>query len=340
MKFQKNISLKPYNSFGINVCADFFVEVSSYYEICEFLTIYKKEYINMPLLILGGGSNILFTKNYHGIVLKINTKGIEFIKEDNGFVYIKAYAGEIWETFVDYCVDKGWAGLENLSLIPGNVGSCPVQNIGAYGVEVKDTIYELEAISIDNGAIMTFKNRMCNFGYRDSIFKKELKGKYIIHAVVFKLNKKPNINSKYGAIEEELKLMAINNPDIRSISNAVCAIRQRKLPDPKILGNAGSFFKNPTVSSDFFHDLKSAHPEIVAFKLNDGNYKIAAGYLIEACGWRGKRTGECGVYDKQALILVNFGNASGQEIIDLAGKIKDSVFREFNVNLESEVNII
>jgi UDP-N-acetylmuramate dehydrogenase len=339
MDIKKNISLQQYNTFGIDVKTDFFVEVSSLNEIQEFISLYKKNYTNYPLLLIGGGSNILFTKNYHGIVLQVNTKGIEIIDEDNEEVNIRAYSGEVWETFVDYCIEKGWAGIENLSLIPGYIGSCPVQNIGAYGVEVKDVIVEVEAIHIHTGEIKLFQNEMCNFGYRDSIFKNELKNQYIIHSVIFKLNKKPDFHVKYGAIEDELKEMGVNSPDIKSIGMAVCAIRRRKLPDVKELGNAGSFFKNPIVSDVFFNELKAIYADLIGYQLPDGKYKLAAGNLIESCGWKGKKIGACGVHDKQALVLVNYGKATGNDIADLADKIKDSVFRKFHVNLETEVNI-
>ncbi len=340
MELKKNISLKEFNTFGIDVKADIFIEISSLDEMLVFLANYKKDFYNLPLLILGGGSNILFTKNFEGIVLKINTKGIDIINEDNEYIFIKAYSGEVWESFVDYCVDKAWAGIENLALIPGNIGSCPVQNIGAYGVEVKDVIYELEAVNINSGELKVFQNKMCNFGYRNSIFKNELKNQYIIHSVVFKLNKKPVFNIKYDAIKDELKAMDVITPNIKAISKAIGAIRRRKLPDTHLLGNAGSFFKNPTVSSAFFEELKVKHPNIIGYKLSESEYKLAAAYLIEACGWKGIRVGECGVHDKQALVIVNYGNAKGKDIADLAWKIKDSVYKKFNVNIEPEVNVL
>jgi len=300
---------------------------------------YKRDFKNYSLLLLGGGSNILFTKDYNGIVIKINTKGIDVIDENQENIYIRAYAGEVWKSFVDYCIDKGWAGLENLSMIPGNVGGCPLQNIGAYGVEVKDSIEELEAINIKTSEIKIFKNKMCNFGYRDSIFKNELKNQYIIHSIVFKLSKNPIFHIEYGAIKDEIKAMGVKSVDIKSISNAICKIRSEKLPDTKILGNAGSFFKNPVISSGVLNELRIQYPNIIGYHLEDGRYKLAAGYLIESCGWKGKKIGECGVYKNQSLVLVNFGKASGNEIADLALKIKDSVFRKFKINLETEVNI-
>ncbi|OIO99222.1 MAG: UDP-N-acetylenolpyruvoylglucosamine reductase [Bacteroidetes bacterium CG2_30_32_10] len=339
MEIRKNISLKQYNTFGIDVNANVFVEVASLYDIKEFLTVYRTKFSSLPLLLLGGGSNMLFTKNFEGVVLKINTKGIDIIDENSENIFVKAYSGEVWETFVEYCIDKGWSGIENLSLIPGNVGSCPVQNIGAYGVEVKDVIFELEAINIHTGNVEIFQNKACNFDYRDSIFKKELKNQYIIYSVVFQLNKKPIFKTQYGAIEDELKAMSVTTPDIKSIGKAVSAIRRKKLPDTKEMGNAGSFFKNPNVSPVFFKELKLKFPKIIAYKLPDGRYKLAAGYLIEACDWKGKRVGECGVHEKQSLVLVNYGKASGKAIADLASNIQNSVFQKFHVNLETEVNI-
>jgi UDP-N-acetylmuramate dehydrogenase len=339
MELKKDFSLKPYNTFGIDLTSKYFIEVTTLNELQEFLSAYRKDYKALPLLVMGGGSNILFTENFKGIVLKISTKGIEIVDENEEHISLRVYAGEVWDEFVGYCVDKGLGGIENLSMIPGNVGSCPVQNIGAYGAEVKDVLTELETIEIETGRINVFPNEMCRFGYRDSIFKKELMNRYIIHTVVFRLSKRPVCNIKYGAIEEELKGMGNIVPDLRSVREAVCSIRSKKLPDVKKFGNAGSFFKNPTVTEKRFNELKAEYPGIVGYPIKGAGYKLAAGYLIETCGWKGKRKGNCGVYENQALLIVNYGNATGKEIAGLAEEIKESVFDKYKVILETEVNI-
>lgn len=330
-----NISLKPFNTFGIDANASSFVEISSIYQLKEIL---QKN--NEPLLILGGGSNVLLTTDFKGLVIKNNITGIELMEEDENDVILKVGAGENWHQFVLYCIDKGYCGLENLSLIPGSVGASPMQNIGAYGVEVKDVITEVEALSLDDYSVYNFKNKECEFGYRSSVFKTIHKGKYFITHVFFKLSKTPNLNTSYGAIEDELAKRGIDKPSIKDVSDAVIAIRQSKLPDPIKIGNSGSFFKNPIVDLDKLKKIQIRHEKVPHYLQEDGTYKIAAGWLIEQCGWKGKKIDDYGVHDKQALVLVNYGGASGQQIYQLSEDIIRSVEDQFNITLEREVNII
>lgn len=338
MNILENYSLKKLNTFGINASARYFAECSSVEQIKEVLA--DTKFKNTQQLILGGGSNLLFTKDFDGLVLKNNLKGIELIKEDEEYYYVRSAGGEVWHEFVMHCIDHNYAGLENLSLIPGNVGASPMQNIGAYGVEIKDSFYELEAFHIHDRAFHVFSNSDCKFGYRESIFKHELKNQFVITSVTFKLHKHPVLNTSYGAIEAELRSMNVTQPTIQSISKAVCNIRSSKLPDPKVIGNAGSFFKNPEIPRSKYELLKNEFPAIVGYDLENGNVKLAAGWLIEQCGWKGKTFGEAGVHKLQALVLVNYGNADGSEIYDLSTKILESVKEKFNVLLEREVNII
>lgn len=322
----------------MNTEAKFFASFSHEDQLKELLT--DPSLSNTPKLILGGGSNILFTKNVDGLVLKNELKGITLLKEDTDFYYVRAAAGEVWHDLVMYCIRNNYAGLENLSLIPGNVGASPMQNIGAYGVEIKDCFEELQAIHIKEKFIRTFNREECRFGYRESVFKRELKDEYVITSVTYRLSKKPVFKISYGAIEKELEQMGVKELNIQAISEAVCAIRSSKLPDPKIIGNAGSFFKNPEISAAQHKALKTKFPELVAYPLENGNVKLAAGWLIEKCGWKGKRIGDAGVHALQALVLVNYGNATGKEIYDLSQQILESVFNTFNVTLEREVNIL
>jgi len=338
MKILEYHSLKNLNTFGIDASAKYFAEFSSIQDIEELLS--NPKFLNTKKLILGGGSNLLFTKNFDGIVLKNNLKGIELVKEDTDFYYVKSAAGEVWHEFVMYCIQHNYAGLENLSLIPGNVGASPMQNIGAYGVEIKDVFYELEAFHIEDKKMRTFSKAECKFGYRESVFKREFKNQYIITSVTFKLFKTPQFNTSYGAIETELKAMGIIEKSIRAISKAVCNIRNSKLPNPAEIGNAGSFFKNPEVVRGKYEFLKIKYPTIVGYELENGNVKLAAGWLIEQAGWKGKTIGEAGVHKLQALVLVNYGNAKGNEIFDLSTKVLESVKEKFGVELEREVNII
>ena len=338
MQIRENFSLKPYNTFGIDVKAKYFSNFQSVDDL--------EEVLNSPLttlhspLILGGGSNLLFTKNVDGIVLKNEIKGIEIIKQDDNFVYIKAGAGINWHEFVLYCLNNNYAGIENLSLIPGNVGATPMQNIGAYGVEIKDVFYELEAYHIKEKTLKTFSLNECEFGYRESVFKRTYKNKFVITSVSFRLRKIPVFNTSYGAIQSELEKMGIKELSIQAISQAVINIRTSKLPDWKVLGNAGSFFKNPQVSEHEFHELRRKYPEIIGFSVGTKYIKLAAGWLIEQCEWKGYRKGDAGCYEKQALVLVNYGKATGKEIYDLSEAIIGSVKNKFDVPLQREVNII
>lgn len=338
MTIQENISLKPYNTFGIDAVARQFAFFTSVEDLQELL--HSKLKTHNPKLILGGGSNILFTKNFDGIVLKNEINGIQIIKEDEHYVYVKAGAGENWHQFVLYCLQHNLAGVENLSLIPGNVGASPMQNIGAYGVEIKDVFYDLEALHIVENKMHTFSLNDCDFGYRESVFKKKFKDQFVITSVTYRLHKQPVYNTSYGAINQELENMAVKDISIHAISQAVINIRSSKLPDWKQVGNAGSFFKNPIVSEHQFDEVKSTFPNVVAFPSGEGQTKLAAGWLIEQCGWKGYRQGDAGCYDKQALVLVNYGNASGEEVYQLSEKIIQSVKEKFGVTLEREVNII
>jgi UDP-N-acetylmuramate dehydrogenase len=337
MKISENTSLKPYNTFHIDAAARYFCEFGSIDEVKEALT--EKKSQDVSRLIIGGGSNLLLTKNYDGLVLRNNIKGISVVKEDKDHFYIKAGAGEVWHQFVMHCIEHNYAGVENMSLIPGNVGAGPLQNIGAYGVELKDVFHELEALHINEKKLKTFSNADCKFGYRESIFKHEVKGQYIVTSVTFRLNKHPKFNTSYGAIEKELEVMGIKERTIKDISQAVINIRSSKLPDPNKIGNAGSFFKNPEISQEKFQQLKNQFPDIVAFP-QANNVKLAAGWLIEQCGWKGKTFGDAGVHKNQALVLVNYGKATGKDIYDLSQQVLDSVNEEFGVMLEREVNII
>ncbi len=333
MKIQQNISLKPYNTFGIHANAKRFVTVNSVKELKEIINSEK------DLFLLGGGSNILLTGDVEKLVIHLNTKGIIVNDYDENEVLVTAEAGENWHELVLWCVSQNYGGLENLSLIPGNVGTSPIQNIGAYGVEIKDSFQQLEAIDIETGNTKIFTNADCDFGYRNSVFKNELKGKYIIVNVTFKLTKKNhNINISYGAIKD--LLTDKKNPAIKEIADAVIAIRQSKLPDPKEIGNSGSFFKNPVITSDLFKELSEKHPEIPHYRISENEIKIPAGWLIEQCGFKGKRFGDAGVHEKQALVLVNYNNATGKEIYDLAQKIQQKVMETFKISLEIEVNVI
>ncbi|MBI4945827.1 MAG: UDP-N-acetylmuramate dehydrogenase [Bacteroidetes bacterium] len=348
MNLVENFSLKKLNTFGIDASAKYFLEANSISDIQNLLDHKKISPFRdgvSPLLIMGGGSNILFTKNFDGLVLKNCITGIELIKEDSENYYVKAGAGVIWHEFVLHCIKNNYAGVENLSLIPGSVGAAPIQNIGAYGVEQKEVFFELEAISLKEKNTIHLSHFDCQFGYRDSIFKREAKGKFIITSVTFRLFKKPKLNTSYGVINQEMEKMGVKEVSIASISQAVCNIRKSKLPNPEVLGNAGSFFKNPTIPVEQYIELKKKFPDIVAFPpspLGRGGagWKLAAGWLIEQCGWKGKHVGNTGVHKDQALVLVNYGNANGSEVFELSGKIMESVKEKFGVELEREVVIV
>ena len=334
MVLEKNVSLLTYNSFHLDVRASEFVSVKSLLDLEEVLR--EKN----PLLILGGGSNLLFAKSVEGLVLKIDIGGIEEVKEDHLHIYVRVGAGENWHDFVTYTMNRNWGGLENLSLIPGKVGAAPIQNIGAYGVELKDSFFELEAYDRKDHKVYTLGVNDCRFGYRDSIFKSSEKGRYVILNVTFILRKTPVLHTSYGAIREELKRMGVGSPTIQDVSQAVIRIRRSKLPDPSEIGNAGSFFKNPVVDQEKFIALSQTYAEMPAYPHEDKSVKLAAGWLIEQCGWKGYRKGDAGVHKDQALVLVNYGKASGKEILELSEKIESSVFRKFAIVLEREVNIV
>lgn len=337
MQIQHDISLKPYNSFGINAIAKDFADFDSVEILQEILE--DKIYLQAKNdLVLGGGSNLLFTKDFNGFVLKNNIRGIECIAADELYYYIQVGAGEQWHQFVMHCVAHNYAGLENLSLIPGNAGASPMQNIGAYGVEIKDCFYSLKAFHKKDKTIVAFKNADCHFGYRESIFKNKYKDAFVILSVTFRLNKKPVFHTKYGAIEKELEAMNVKDLSIQQISQAVINIRKAKLPDPAFIGNAGSFFKNPVISNEQHENLKAAFPQIVSFPFQD-QFKLAAAWLIEQCGWKGYRKGDAGCHPNQPLVLVNYGQATGTEIFELSEKIIESVKATFQVQLEREVNI-
>ncbi|WP_299122835.1 UDP-N-acetylmuramate dehydrogenase [uncultured Tenacibaculum sp.] len=335
MDIQENISLKKYNTFGIDVNAKRFVSIDSLYSLQQLL---KEE---QDLFLISGGSNMLLTKEIEKLVVHLNLKGISIDRENDNDVYLTVNAGENWHDFVLWCVSQDYGGLENLSLIPGNVGTCPIQNIGAYGVEVKDTITRVQAIDIETGKLVEFSNSECKFGYRNSIFKNEAKGKYIITSVSFLLTKNEHqLNTSYGAIETELASKNITSPTIKDVSDAVIAIRQSKLPDPKEIGNSGSFFKNPVISTTLFQELQKDFPNIPSYPISEEEVKVPAGWLIEQSGFKGKRFGDYGVHEKQALVLVNYGNATGKEIYELAQKIQKTIENKFSIELEIEVNVI
>ena len=335
MNIQENISLKAFNTFGIDATAKRFVSITSVYHLQELL---KKE---KNIFLISGGSNMLLTKNIEQLVVHLDCKGISIDKEDEDFVYLNVNSGENWHDFVLFCVEQNYGGVENLSLIPGNVGTCPIQNIGAYGVEVKDVITKVEAVEIASTKLHTFANKDCKFGYRNSIFKNEAKNKYAITSVSFKLTKQNHtLNTSYGAIETELASKNITNPSLKEVSNAVTAIRKSKLPDPKKIGNSGSFFKNPVISKSHFLELQNQYPNIPSYIISEDEIKVPAGWLIETAGFKGKRFGNYGVHEKQALVLVNYGNATGKEIYALAQKIKETILNQFSIHLEIEVNII
>jgi UDP-N-acetylmuramate dehydrogenase len=335
---QEYKSLKPYNSFAIDVKSRFFIEIRSEADLVELLrsTIIDEQ----ELLVLGGGSNVLFTSDFKGFVVKVSIPGISASTGSDDEVLVTAGAGVVWNDFVNYCVGKGFAGVENLTLIPGTVGASPIQNIGAYGVELKDVFHSCKAYNILNGKARIFDFQDCRFGYRDSIFKNELKNKYIISSVTFKLSRTPNINIKYGAIKEELSKRGIENPGIADISAVVAAIRVSKLPDPSTIGNAGSFFKNPVIDVDKFRQLIVQYPDLVNFPASEGKVKVAAGWLIEQCGFKGIVVGNTGTWKNQALVLVNHGGATGHEVYSFSERIIMEVNAKFGIMLEREVNIL
>ncbi len=336
MTLIENQSLQALNTFGIPARARYFATADSE---ADLRAAFQQGII--PLLILGGGSNMLLTQDFNGLVVKNNLLGKEIVEETEASAIVRAGAGENWHQFVCWALEQGLGGVENLSLIPGTVGAAPIQNIGAYGVELRDVFFKLEAMDIATGTVHVFTKNDCRFGYRNSIFKQELKGRYCITRVYLQLSKTNHqINTEYGAIRETLAARGITQPSIRDVSDAVIAIRTSKLPDPAKLGNAGSFFKNPEIEPAHFDQLRQAFPNIVAYPGSDGKIKVPAGWLIEQCGWKGIRRGGAGCYEKQALVLVNYGNASGADIWQLAQDIVDSVERRFAIRLQPEVNVI
>ncbi len=336
MQILENTALKPFHTFGINCNARFLVTIESYTELISFL---KTDWNNYPhRMILGGGSNVLFTGDYEGLILRPQIKGIELIEETSETVTVRAMCGEVWDEFVNYTVERGWGGLENLSQIPGNVGACPIQNIGAYGVEVKETIQWVECIELTTLNQVKFWNEECGFDYRNSVFKSSLKGKYLITAVVFKLQKSPALKTKYADVERELE--KYEKVDVKSVRAAISAIRWRKLPDPLCIGNAGSFFKNPVISVPHYKEIQEDYPTVPGYPQADAGIKVPAAWLIENACYKGVREGDVGTSPTQPLVIVNYGDATGEEIITFARKIQKQIHEMFGVELEMEVNVV
>ncbi len=339
IKIEENVNLKPYNTFGIEAQARYFCKISKEEQLEELLS--SEAYKNERHLILGSGSNILFTNDFDGLIIKVELEGIQKLKETGDTIDINVKSGEVWHTLVLYCVQNNLGGIENLSLIPGTVGAAPIQNIGAYGVEIKEVVKNVEAINLSTGERKTFTNAECMFGYRESIFKHDLKDNYFISSVTLTMTTKNHLlNTHYGAIQDTLKAMHVTEPTIKTISDAVIHIRKTKLPDPSIIGNAGSFFKNPVITLSHYGQLKKKYTEIPGYPSVNQSVKIPAGWLIEQCGWKGKRVDNIGVHTQQALVLVNYGNGNGNEIFQLAKNILSSVKEKFNITLTPEVNII
>lgn len=337
MEIIENFSLKKYNTFGIEAKAKEFTAVHSVEELKSVLA----KNPSKKKFILGGGSNMLLTKDIDALVIHIDLKGKKVIREDEDFVWVESQAGENWHEFVLWTISQDFGGLENMSLIPGNVGTTPVQNIGAYGTEIKDTFVSCDAVKIDTQEIRTFTKEECDFGYRESVFKNGVKDQYIITAVVFKLTKRNHkINTSYGDITAELAKQGVTTPGLKDVSNAVIAIRQSKLPDPKELGNSGSFFKNPIILKTDFEKVQQKFPDIRFFEVSDTEVKVPAGWLIEQAGFKGKRFGDAGIHKNQALVLVNYGNATGQEILNVSKDIQKTIFDTFGIHIEAEVNVI
>ncbi len=333
---EEKFSLQKFNTFGIQCYCKIFAEAKTINDLKSIISEYC--YNPLPKLVLGGGSNLLFTKNFEGVVIYPNIKGIELVKHSAESTWLRAYAGENWDNFVEFCVAKNLGGIENLSHIPGNVGGCPIQNIGAYGVEVKDVIDSVEALDIQTGDKIIFTNAECQFGYRDSIFKHGAKNKYVITAVIFKLRKQPAIILNYKDVIEELR--NISEVTLSAVRQAIINIRRRKLPDPAQFGNAGSFFKNPIVSVDAFQSIQKKYPMAPSFTVDSEYVKIPAAWLIESSGWKGVREGNVGTHESQPLVIVNYANATGNEVVEFSEKINKSILQKFGVDLETEVNVI
>lgn len=336
---QQNVSLQRFNTFGLEAFAEYFGAVDSEAQLIALLQ--NPAVVAMPKFILGGGSNMLLVGDIQGLVIHNKIKGFQVLREDEKSIDVAVAGGEGWHEWVLAAISRGWGGLENLSLIPGNVGASPIQNIGAYGVEIKDLFLNLRAFELETGEERVFSQEECQFGYRDSVFKREYRGRLIVVEVAFRLQKAPHsLNLEYGAIKDELSKAGITDPTIRDVSNAVIAIRQSKLPDPAQIGNAGSFFKNPEVSKTQFDALKAIYSTMPGYVVDDATMKIPAGWLIEQAGWKGKRLGNYGVHAQQALVLVNFGGANGRDILALSTAIMDDVLQKFGVQLDREVNIV
>ncbi len=335
---ETDVDLQPHNTLNISAKARYFASVESEHQLKGILRHPKTE--GLKIMVLGGGSNVLFAEDFDGLVLHIEIKGREVVKETDDYVWLKIGAGENWHQTVRYCVGQGWGGIENLSLIPGTVGAAPIQNIGAYGVELQEVFEYLEAVDIEGRETRRYEKEHCEFGYRDSIFKGELKGIVIVTNVVLKLSKNPVLNTSYGAIQAELEKRNLDQPTIRDISDIVIDIRNSKLPNPDLLGNAGSFFKNPIVKNEIYNRIKEEYPEAPGYKMGEYKTKVPAGWLIEEAGWKGKVVGNTGTYKQQALVIVNHGGATGGEILNLADQIKKSVKEQFGIALVPEVNIV
>ena len=338
MLLQEHVSLKPFNTFGIDAEARYYLQVASLQTLRDFSA--QPSLRTLPQLVLGGGSNVLLLNDFEGVVLHMAISGIDKVKEDPGYVWVQAGAGVNWHQLVLYCIAHNYAGIENLSLIPGTVGAAPIQNIGAYGVELQDVFESLEALEISSGKVHTFDRATCTFGYRNSIFKREQKGRYIILNVTLRLQKKPTFKTEYGAIQQTLEAMGIQELSIKAISDAVIQIRQSKLPDPAQLGNAGSFFKNPVITEAQFKQLRTQYPQMSGYPQPEGQVKVPAAWLIEQCGWKGKTSGTVGVHKQQPLVLVNYGGGTGQAIYQLAKNIQQSVQTQFDIKIEPEVNLV
>jgi UDP-N-acetylmuramate dehydrogenase len=337
MLIQENINLKKFNTFHVSAYARYFADIKNSSDLLKALSFSKEQ--KLPFMIIGQGSNLLFKEDYAGLIIELNIKGIELVAEDDDYYFVKACCGENWHEFVQHCLQSGYYGLENLSLIPGTVGAAPVQNIGAYGVELADYLLELEALEIESGKTRRFTKEECQLSYRQSIFKTDLKDRYVITSVTFKLLKQAQTNLSYPALRDALKDVSDENITPQLVSDTVCKIRQSKLPDPGQLGNAGSFFWNPIVSVEELETLKSAFPEIVAYPY-ESQYKLAAAWLIDQAGWKGYREGDVGVHKEHALVLVNYGEASGADLYKLSVRIQQSVKQMFGIELQPEVRII
>ncbi|GHE47762.1 UDP-N-acetylmuramate dehydrogenase [Sphingobacterium griseoflavum] len=330
------ISLRQYNTFAVEASCNQFVQITQESQLPD---LYEKGLLRDTFFILGAGSNVLFTQNYPGLIVHMASKGIQHFIEGN-YIFVTAKAGEVWNDFVWYCIDHGFAGVENMALIPGTVGASPVQNIGAYGTELMDVFYSCQAFDTETGTFTTFNNQDCHFTYRDSIFKTKYKGRFIITSVTYKLSLHQSLNTAYGAIEQELQRRKIHSPSIKDVAEVVSHIRVEKLPDPSTVGNAGSFFKNPIIPRTLFEQIKATYPQLVSFPIDENREKLAAGWLIEACGWKGKTEGNAAVWKNQALVITNLGDATGLEIYTISSKIMNDVYQKFGILLEREVNVL